>query len=56
MLWVNIPMLWFLGHEAMAAYRDYIRRLKAREMPPPHRPETLAELMHGDTGVQNDGR
>jgi AGCS family alanine or glycine:cation symporter len=54
MLWVNIPMLWFLGHEAMGAYRDYIRRLKAGQMIPPHRPETLAELMRGDAGVQND--
>lgn len=50
MLWVNIPMLWFLGHEAMAAYRDYIRRLDAGEMVPGHRAETLAELMHGDAG------
>jgi AGCS family alanine or glycine:cation symporter len=50
MLWVNIPMLWFLGHEAMAAYRDYIRRLNAGEMTPPHRAETLAELMEGKAG------
>ena len=50
MLWVKIPMLWFLGHEAMAAYRDYIRRLKAGEMGPGHRVETLAELMRGDAG------
>jgi AGCS family alanine or glycine:cation symporter len=50
MLWVNIPMLWFLGHEAMAAYRYYIRRLKAGELGPGHRAETLVELMHGDAG------
>jgi AGCS family alanine or glycine:cation symporter len=56
MLWVNIPMLWFLGHEAMAAYRDYIRRLNAGEMAPPHRPETLAELMHGDAGPTDTSR
>jgi AGCS family alanine or glycine:cation symporter len=54
MLWVNIPMLWFLGHEAMAAYRDYIRRLQSGAMGPGHRPETLAELMHGDAGPKND--
>ncbi len=50
MLWVNFPMMWFLGHQAMAAYRDYVGRLKSGEMPPPHRAETLAELMHGDVG------
>lgn len=53
MLWVNIPLLWFLGHEAMAAYHDYIRRLKAGQIGPGHRPETLAELMGGEAGGQD---
>jgi AGCS family alanine or glycine:cation symporter len=53
MLWVNIPMLWFLGHEAMVAYRDYIRRLDAGEMVPGPRGETLAELMRGDAGARD---
>lgn len=34
MLFVNIPVMWFLGSEAMRAYRDYIRRLDAGEMAP----------------------
>lgn len=34
MLFVNIPVMWFLGARAMTAYRSYIRRLDAGEMPP----------------------
>lgn len=34
MLFVNIPVMWFLGGQAMRAYRDYCRRLDAGEMPP----------------------
>ncbi len=34
MLFVNIPVMWFLGGKAMSAYRDYIRRLDAGEMRP----------------------
>jgi AGCS family alanine or glycine:cation symporter len=48
MLWVNIPMLWFLGHEAMRAYRDYVARLQAGLIGPGHRPKSLAGLMQGD--------
>ncbi len=48
MLWVNIPLLWFLGHEAMAAYRDYLCRLRSGEMKPARHAESLAELMGGD--------
>lgn len=48
MLFVNVPILWFLGHEAMAAYHDYFRRLKTGEMGRPHAAEPLAELMRGD--------
>jgi AGCS family alanine or glycine:cation symporter len=32
MLFVNVPILWFLGHEAMAAYHDYFRRLKSQQI------------------------
>jgi AGCS family alanine or glycine:cation symporter len=32
MLFVNIPVMWFLGRKAMAAYGDYMRRLDAGEM------------------------
>lgn len=34
MLFVNIPVMWFLGRRAMVAYADYMRRLDAGEMPP----------------------
>ncbi|MEO8445059.1 MAG: amino acid carrier protein [Gammaproteobacteria bacterium] len=34
MLFVNIPVMWFLGRKAMAAYADYMRRLDAGEMRP----------------------
>jgi AGCS family alanine or glycine:cation symporter len=34
MLFANLPIMWFFGREAMAAYRDYIRRLDAGLMPP----------------------
>jgi AGCS family alanine or glycine:cation symporter len=32
MLFVNIPVMWFLGRRAMNAYADYMRRLDAGEM------------------------
>ena len=32
MLFVNIPVMWFLGRRAMDAYADYMRRLDAGEM------------------------
>ncbi len=35
MLFVNIPVLWFLGHQAMAAYRDYTVRLDTGGMDRP---------------------
>jgi AGCS family alanine or glycine:cation symporter len=34
MLFANVPIMWFFGREAMAAYRDYLRRLDAGLMPP----------------------
>lgn len=33
MLWVNIPIMLIMGHHAMRAYHDYIRRLKSGQMP-----------------------
>jgi hypothetical protein len=50
MLFVNIPILWFLGREAMAAYHDYFRRLDSGQMGRGHAPEHLAELMRGRSG------
>jgi AGCS family alanine or glycine:cation symporter len=48
MLFVNIPILWFLGHEAMTAYHDYFRRLKSGEIGRGHAPERLDQLMRGE--------
>lgn len=33
MLWVNIPITLIFGYQAVRAYRDYIRRLRAGEIP-----------------------
>ena len=39
MLWVNVPIIWIFGRQAMRAYHDYIARLKTGRMgagqPPP---------------------
>jgi alanine or glycine:cation symporter, AGCS family len=32
MLWANVPITLFFGYKAMAAYKDYMRRLKSGEM------------------------
>jgi AGCS family alanine or glycine:cation symporter len=32
MLFVNVPIMWLFGRQAMRAYKDYIRRLKKGEM------------------------
>ena len=34
MLFVNIPVMWFMGRRAMGAYQDYMKRLDAGEMRP----------------------
>jgi len=47
MLFVNLPILLFLGHQAMLAYRDYIQRLKDGRMGPGHAPPTLEDLISG---------
>jgi AGCS family alanine or glycine:cation symporter len=47
MLFVNIPVLWWLGHQAMKAYRDYVVRLDSGQMGPGHSPPSLEELLTG---------
>lgn len=32
MLWANVPITLFFGYKAMAAYKDYVKRLKSGEM------------------------
>jgi amino acid carrier protein len=47
MLFVNLPILLYLGHQAMLAYRDYIQRLKDGRMGAGHAPPTLEDLISG---------
>ncbi len=55
MLFSNIPILWLFGHQAMKAYKDYIRRLDSGEMGPGHAPPTLEDLISG-RDVERDRR
>jgi AGCS family alanine or glycine:cation symporter len=47
MLWANIPLMLLFGHQAMRAYKDYIRRLDAGEMKPDHARSSLGDLLKG---------
>ena len=47
MLFVNVPIMWFLGRHAMLAYNDYIKRLKTGRMGPEHPPPSLEDLISG---------
>ena len=47
MLFANIPICWFFGHQAMKAYKDYVARLKSGRMGPGHPPPHLDDLLSG---------
>lgn len=47
MLWANIPIMLIFGAIAMRTYHSYFRRLKAGEMPPPHRAPKLKDVAEG---------
>jgi AGCS family alanine or glycine:cation symporter len=47
MLFVNIPIMWLFGRQAMRAYHDYVARLKAGQMGPDHPPPSLEDLISG---------
>jgi len=47
MLFVNVPIMWFLGRQAMLAYKDYFARLESGQMGPEHTPPTLEDLISG---------
>jgi len=36
MIWVNLPICWIFGYQAMRAYKEYIGRLKDGRMTPNH--------------------
>jgi AGCS family alanine or glycine:cation symporter len=47
MLFVNVPIMWLLGRQAMLAYKDYFRRLETGKMGPEHPPPSLEDLISG---------
>ena len=47
MLFVNLPIIWILGAQAMRAYKDYIQRLDDGRMGPGHEPPPLEDLISG---------
>lgn len=47
LLFVNIPICWFFGYQAMRAYKEYIGRLKSGRMGPDHPPPSLDDLLSG---------
>ena len=47
MLFVNVPIMWLLGSQAMLAYKDYINRWKSGRMGPDHPAPSLEDLISG---------
>ena len=48
MLWANIPIMLIFGNQAMKAYRDYFRRLKAGEFKGhEHAAPPIADVVEG---------
>ncbi len=47
MLFANLPIMLYLGHQAMLAYKNYIRRLDDGLMGPGHEPPSLEDLISG---------
>jgi AGCS family alanine or glycine:cation symporter len=47
MLFVNIPVMWFMGHRAMHAWRDYMARLDSGQMGAGHAPPALRDVISG---------
>jgi len=47
MLFVNIPIMWFMGHRATRAYRDYMARLDSGQMGAGHLPPALRDVISG---------
>ena len=47
MLIANIPIMLLLGHQAMRAYHDYIRRLKNGQLGPGHPAPSVEDLISG---------
>ncbi len=47
MLFVNIPIMWLFGRQAMRAYHEYVARLKSGQMGPSHPPPSKEDSISG---------
>ncbi len=47
MLFANIPIIWFFGHQAIRAYKEYIDRLDSGRMEAGHKPPSFEDLISG---------
>jgi len=47
MLFVNVPIIWLFGGQAMRAYKNYVRRLDSGKVGPGHEPPALEDLISG---------
>jgi len=47
MLFVNVPIIWLFGRQAMRAYKDYVRRLDSGKVGPGHEPPSLEDVISG---------
>ncbi len=47
MLFVNLPIIWLFGSQAMRAYKDYISRLDSGKVGPGHEPPALEDVISG---------
>jgi len=47
MLFVNVPIMWFLGRQAMTAYKDYFARLDSGRMGAEHPAPSIEDLISG---------
>ena len=54
MLFVNVPIIWLFGAQAMRAYKDYIRRLDAGTAGPEHENPPLEDVISGKDVEEKD--
>lgn len=47
MLFVNVPIMWLFGAQAMRAYKDYIKRFDEGRIGPGHEPPSLEDVISG---------
>ena len=47
MLWVNVPIIWIFGYQAMRVYRNYFKRLKNGQLGPGHELPSFEDIMSG---------